>query len=79
MNNPDLIDAIDKFEDLDDDNDKNNKKGIKISLDEDKMNLIKKLNLLKLVNIIGKNFLLFEKKAKQMQRQGIRLVIKILI
>ena len=79
VNNPELIDTIDKFEDLDDDNDKNNKKEIKISLDEDKMNLIKKLNLLKLVNIIGTNFSLFEKKAQQMQRQGIRLSIKILI
>ena len=79
VNNPDLIDTIDKFEDLDDDNDKNKKKEIKITLDEDKMNLIKKLNLLKLVNIIGNNFSLFEKKAQQMQRQGIRLSIKILM
>lgn len=55
------------------------KKEIKITLDEDKMNLIKKLNLLKLVNIIGNNFSLFEKKAQQMQRQGIRLSIKILM
>lgn len=76
VNNPELID---KFEDLDDDNDKNIKKEIKISLDEEKINLIKKLNLLKLVNIIGHNFSLFEKKAQQMQRQGIRLSIKILI
>ena len=79
VNNPDLIDTIDKFEDLDDDNEKNNKKELTINLDEDKMTLIKKLNLLKLVNIIGKNFSLFEKKAQQMQRQGIRLSIKIWI
>ena len=76
---PELIEYIDKFEDLDEENEKNKTKNIKIVLDEEKKNLIKKLDLLKLVNIIGDNFELFEKNGQLKQREGIRLSVKILI
>ena len=78
INNKELITIIDKFEDLEDENDKNNIKIINIALDEDKKNLIKKLNFDKLVNIIGNNYKLFEKNPASQNRLGARLSIKIL-
>ena len=77
INNKDLINIIDKFEDLDDDNEKNNINIINISLDETKIDLIKKLNFDKLVNIIGNNFKLFEKNQANQNRLGTILSIKI--
>ena len=78
-NNKDLITYIDKFEDLEDENAKNNIKNIKIELNEEKQNLIKKLDMQKLINIIGKNFTLLEKDNSPLYRQGVRLSLKILI
>ena len=78
-NNKELIAYIDKFEDLDDENEKNKIKNIKIELDEEKINLITKLDFKKLVNIIGINFSLLEKNSNALYRQGIRLSIKIFI
>ena len=79
INNKELIDYIDKFEDLEDENEKNKKKAIKIILDEEKKNLIKKLDFYKLINIIGNNFTILEKNPNALYKQGIRLSLKILI
>ena len=77
--NEKLMNYIDKFEELDDQNEKNKIKKIKIELDEEKQNLIQKLDFQKLVNIIGSNIILFEKNSSTTQKQGIRLSLKILI
>ena len=78
-NNKELITYIDKFEDLEDENEKNNIKNIKIELNEERQNLIIKLDMQKLINIIGKNFTLLEKNNSPLYRSGIRLSLKLLI
>ena len=81
-NNKELKNYIDKFEDLNDDddiNEKNTFKNIKIEIDEQKQNLVQKLDFQKIVNIIGNNLPLFTKNSSPSQRQGIRLSLKILI
>ena len=77
--NKELMEQIDKFEDLEDENEKNVIKIIKIDLDEQKNNLIQKLDFPKLINIIGSNLPLFAKNSNPSQRQGIRLSLKLFI
>ena len=77
--NKELYAMIEKFEDIKEENKKNLSKNIKIDINEEQINLIKKLDFLKLTNAIGKNFTMLSKNDSQPYRNAVFLSIKIII
>ncbi len=79
LENKELNNLIDKYDDINDENEKNKFKNIKIELDEEKLNLIKKLDFLKLINSIGNNFSVLNNSTSSSHKNAITLSIKIFI
>ena len=77
--NDELHTIIEKFEDIKEENEKQVSKNIKIVLNEEQINLIKKLDFLKLTNAIGKNFTMLSKNDTQPYRNAVFLSIKIIL
>ena len=78
VNNSDFNEMIERFEEVVE------SEGVipnigQLILDEEKINIIKKMNLYDLVNVLTNNFSLFEKNTTPNQRTGIKLTLRLLL
>ena len=79
VENKDIIDEIDKYESLRENNENNILKVTKVELNDNKKNIIQKLLLNNLVNIIGNGIIVLNDKIEDIYTKAVDISLKLLI